>query len=216
MKLPTDPKERNQILVLIGLVAAGVCVGIFFGFKSLSTSKDNLGRQIEEIESTLSKADAKIKRMAVDEVDNAAAVKEILEIADKYVLSPRLGNYQLPAREILEGYAEELGLEMDPVRGLGESTVPSATKGTFGAYTARVSLYCGMHDLIKFIHKLESDNPYLCITGVQITERRDTNKDKAQVSFEVQWPIWNDLEMKTKLQDQMKEAAGSADGGAQS
>ncbi len=211
MKLPTDPKERNQILALIGLVAVGVCVGIFFGFKSLNASKDNLSRDIEELESSLSKADAKIKRMAVDEVDNEAAVKDILDISDKYVLSPRLGNYQLSARDILEAYADELGLEMDPVRGMGEGTVPSATKGAFGTYTARVSLYCGMHDLIRFLHRLETDNPYLCITGVQITERRAADKDRPQVSFEVQWPIWNDPEAKTKLEERIKES-GSGGG----
>ena len=35
MKLPDDPKERNQIFVLIGIVAVAVCVGIFFGFRTV-------------------------------------------------------------------------------------------------------------------------------------------------------------------------------------
>jgi hypothetical protein len=216
MKLPADPKERNQILALVGLVAAGVCVGIFFGFKSLATSKENLRREIEELEANIGKADAKIKRMAVDETDNKAALAEILEISDKFVLPEVLGNYQLPARDILEGYSKDLDLDMDPVRGLGKATVPSSSKGAFGTYTARVSLNCGMHDLVRFLHKLESDNPYLCITGVQITERRNVDKDKPQVSFEVQWPVWNDLEMKTKFEEQMNEEDGSGSGGAQS
>jgi len=214
MKLPTDPKERNQIFVLIGLVAAGVCVGIFFGFKSLNGAKVQMSRQIEELEGNLKKADAKIQRMAVDENDNAAAVKEILEISDKYVLTSVLGNYRLVAGDILEACSKELGLEMEPVRELGKGTIPSSGSTTFGIYTVRVSLNCGMHDLVRFLHKLETENPYLCITGLQITERRNIDKDKPMVSFEVQWPIWNDPEIRTKLEEQM--TAASLEGGAES
>ena len=210
MKLPTDPKERNQIFALIGLVAAGVCVGIFFAFKSLSTSKDRMRREIEDLESKITQADAKIKRMAVDEVDNEAAVKEILETSDKYVLPSVLGNYQLPATDILEGYAKELGLEMEPVRGLDKASIPASAESVFGMYTARVSLNCGMHDLVKFLHKLETENPYLCVSSIQITERRAMDPNRPQVSFEIQWPVWNDPEMRTKMEEQLKEKQGSA------
>lgn len=209
MKLPSDPKERNQILVLIGLVAIGVCVGIFFGFKQLASAKKNVAQSIEETETELKKADAKIKRMAVDKVDNDAAVKEILDISDKYILTSVLGNYQLVARDILESASRELGLKIEPVRELGQGTIPYPSgPGDFKTYTARVSMNCGMHDLIKYLHKLESENPYLSITGISITERTVQSKDEHQVSFEVQWPIWGDPAVKDKLEVQLKEDSG--------
>ena len=218
MKLPTDPKERNQIFVLIGLAVVGVCVGIFFAFKTLSDSKAGLQKEIEELESTIKKADAKIKRMAIDKVDNDAAVKEILEISDDYVLTSVLGNYQLPAREILEGYAKELNLEMEPVRGMGQAPIPYPSgKGAFDLYSARVSLTCGMHDLVRFLHKIETGNPYACVVGITVTERRAQDKDNPQVSFQLQWPVWADAAARDKLVEQLEESAGTtAEGGSES
>ncbi len=209
MKLPSDPKERNQILALIGIVAIAVCAGIFFGFKQLGVAKKNVQKTIEEVESKLKKADAKIQRMSVDKVDNDAAIKEILDISDDYILASVLGNYQLVARDILEGASKELGLKIEPVRELGKGTVPYPSgPGAFKTYTARVSLNCGMHDLVKFLHKLESGNPYLCVTGLTVTERTSQSKDEHQVSFEVQWPIWDDPAVKDKLLEQLKEESG--------
>ena len=218
MKLPTDPKERNQIFVLIGLFVVGVCVGIFFAFKTLSDSKDGLKKEIEELELTIKKADAKIKRMAIDKVDNDAAVKEILEISDDYVLTSVLGNYQLPAREILEGYAKDLNLEMEPVRGMGQAPIPYPSgKGAFDLYSARVSLTCGMHDLVRFLHKIETGNPYACVVGITVTERRAQDKDNPQVSFQLQWPVWADAAARDKLVEQLEESAGTtAEGGSES
>jgi HPt (histidine-containing phosphotransfer) domain-containing protein len=219
MKLPTDPKERNQIFVLIGLVVVGVCVGIFFGFKSLNDAKTTLRKEIEENETTIRKADGKIKRMAIDNVDNDAAVKEILEISDKYVLIPKLGNnYQLPSREILEGCAKDLDLKIEPVRGLGQAPIPYPSgKGAFDVYSARVSLNCGMHELIRFLHRIETSNPYASVTAITISERRAQDKERAQVSFQLQWPIWADAAQREKLIEQLKEASGPvAAGGADS
>ena len=218
MKLPTDPKERNQMFILIGLVVVGVCAGIFFGVKSLNDAKATLRTEIEDLETTIRKADGKIKRMAIDKVDNDAAVKEILEISDKYVLTAVLGNYQLPAREILEAYAKDLNLEMEPVRGMGQAPIPYPSgKGAFEVYSARVSLNCGMHDLVRFLHKVETGNPYASVAGITISERRAQDKDKAQVSFQLQWPIWADAAAREKLVEQLKKSSGSvAAGGADS
>jgi HPt (histidine-containing phosphotransfer) domain-containing protein len=218
MKLPTDPKERNQMFILIGLVVVGVCAGIFFGFKFLNDAKATLRTEIEELETTIRKADGKIKRMAIDKVDNDAAVKEILEISDKYVLTAVLGNYQLPAREILEAYAKDLNLEMEPVRGMGQAPIPYPSgKGAFEVYSARVSLNCGMHELIRFLHRIETSNPYASVTAITISERRAQDKERAQVSFQLQWPIWADAAQREKLIEQLKEASGPvAAGGADS
>lgn len=215
MKLPTDPKERTQILVLIGLVAVGVCVGIFFAFKSLADSKKEMLVKIEELDSSLSKADAKIKRMQVDAVDNEAAVKEILDVSEDYVLTSVLGNYQLVARDILEGIAKELELEIEPVRELGQAEIPYARgPGVFNGYTARVTLFCGMHDLVKYLQKLEAQNPYLCVTGITIVERHRQSPNLHQVSFDVQWPVWSDPELKDKLVERSK-GDSLEEGGAQ-
>lgn len=214
MKLPTDPKERNQILVLIGLVAVGLCVGIFFAFKSLTTSKQVMRDRIEELEGKIQKADLKIKRMVADKRDNDIAVKEILEISNKHILASVLGNYQLVARDILDGYARELGLKMEPVRELGQGAIPyPGGDSAFMGYTARVTLFCGMHDLVKFLNKLETGNPYLCVTGISITQQSDKDPDRHIVSFEVQWPIWAKPEMKDKLNEQLKDDS-EPDGGA--
>lgn len=215
MKLPADPKERQQIFILIGIVALGACIGIFFAFKSLSASKKGMLARIEEMESSLNKSDLKIKRMQIDKVDNDAAVKEILEISDKYVLTSVLGNYQLVARDIIEAIAGDLDLTIEPVRELGQAVIPyAAGAGAFQGYTARVSLNCGMHDLVKFLHRLETENPYLCVTGISIVERNKQDPNLHQVSFEVQWPIWADPEAKDKLVARSRGNI-SEEGGAQ-
>lgn len=207
MKLPEDKKERTKILVLIAIGVVVVLYLAIIGVVNPALRKKNERTvRVQELRDDLKKARREISRMPRDRKQNDKTVAKIREVADKYVLRSRLGNFLLGGRETIERHAKNVDVELETVREIGIAEIPQSGKkksgNAFKSYTIRVAVNCGFHDLLRLLRQLEKSNPYLCVSSVGITERSGTPA-KHTVSFDVQWPIWADNEMASKLEQQL-------------
>jgi hypothetical protein len=207
MKLPEDKKERNQILVLILMGIGGVIFLAHLGLTSYYNNKKLRLEQIAKLEEDRRMAELDIATSSVNREKNFEIITSIKTITDTHILTPRLGEiYRLSARDIIDRHATSLGLTLETVNEIGKVDVPKKRgANTFMAYTARVDLMCGYHDLLALFSLIEKSNPYLCISAISITANPN-NKEKHKASFNVQWPVWADRELSDSLASQLAEA----------
>jgi hypothetical protein len=200
MKLPEDKTERNKILILIliGVAAVGYGGHMFLIAPFLQDRKDTEAH-ITELEDKLWRARKDIDITHHNLERNREAVNHILEVSEtkRQILRPNLGNYLLVAADIVGRHADALNLEIESIN---ETAAPSTTAPVdeadpnaprLKAYAVNVSLTCGLHDTLKLLRAIETENPYLCITRLGVIGRPQSPTEHA-VSFDIQWPIWAD------------------------
>ena len=207
MKLPEDKQERMKIFALIGIGVLIVIVLAYLGIKSLRESKSAKIATLEELHKQQKSANIEINMMSRDNEVNRETVTEIIEISDKYVLRPVLGNYLLKAKEILKKYEKELDIKFEEIRDSGISAVPHGAR-VYNIYTTRIRVECSYHDLIRVIREIEADNPYSCVTTISIATLAD-DPEKHTINFDVQWPVWADPEKSVELVKQLKDIGES-------
>lgn len=214
MNFPTDKKARLKI-VLAGLI--GVCV-LFYALFAFVVSPTRAKRaetaeQIEGLEGDIDRAWKVIKRVNSNQEANRNTLEEIMGEADvkQYVLRPRLGNYLLPASEVIHACAAACGVEVKTIGDVGLSVVPqTATRKTpnaFRSYTVRVGVECGYGELTRFLKHIEECNPYLCVCALGITGQTG-NPEAHMIGFDLQWPTWADVDAPGRI---MEELSGKTD-----
>lgn len=211
MKLPEDKKERAKIFILLGIGAAIVLYVTVFGvLRPLLRSRKDKIAGIEELTTKLETGQAKINQMNRGRARNTETLTAILTLANdkKYVLRPRLGNYLLSAREVVEQHAKRAEIEVE-VREIGISQLPQTTSGddekrALNVYTATVTAQCGLHDLIRLLESIEKANPYLCVSGLSITGQSKSPAAHG-VSFQLQWPVWADPAQLQTIEANLKD-----------
>jgi hypothetical protein len=206
MKFPEDKKQRNQMFILIGLGVAIVLVVVYFGVSWLVGFKKSNEAKRVEFKDKIDAANREIDMKSKDEKLRKDVLEKTKDISDKYVLNPTLGSYVLPAAKKLAAYASAVNivLENKDIREMGTSEL-GTDKGNpiLQVYTARVGLQCSYNDLVRLLREIESSNPYVSVTDIAVAGRRETDKEKHSVQFEVQWLIWRDPEMPKKVADQL-------------
>ncbi|MCX7590005.1 MAG: hypothetical protein N2255_00085, partial [Kiritimatiellae bacterium] len=70
---------------------------------------------------------------------------------------------------------------------------------------ARATLRTGLFDLVRLLSALETANPYLCVVSLSITPQTAGDPERHNVSFDVQWPVWNDENTLIDLERQFQE-----------
>ncbi len=204
MKLPTDKKERTQIFVLIGIVAAVLVFGIFQGVSAYNNKKKDARQRIDELRASIDKASAKIERMRGDRKENCRVLREILELTDQYVLEPHLGgNYMLEIKGIVNRRARDAGINLPEAPLDRGARKLKGTHGTFHSYQAGLSLECSYFDLLRLIYKIKESNPLVALTSIKIDPGKQDNAVH-NIKLIVQWPIWANQEMEDKLREQLK------------
>jgi len=211
MKLPEDKQERMKIFALIGIGVLIVVVLAYLGIKSLRESKSTKTATLEELHKQQKSANTEIDMMSRDNSVNRETVTEILEISDKYVLRPVLGNYLLKAKEILKKYENKVDIKFEEIRDAGISAVPHGAR-VYNIYTTRIMIECSYHDLIRVIREIEVDNPYSCVTSISIATSAN-DLEKHRIKFDVQWPVWADQEKSVELAKQLKDIGESEEEG---
>ncbi len=210
MKLPDDPKERTKIFVLIGIGVVVVLILVYyFGIRTLLESRAKSKAEIAKLKDDCEQAEKEIDQMAGDRKSNSETVLRIKDTSDKYVLKPGLdGRYLLGAAAIIERHAVKLGITMaTPPADAGVVDLPlarGAAKKTMKAFGVRANLKCGYADVVRLVRAVESENPMISVSLVNITGQRDDSK-KHVVGVEFQWPIWVDQDMPSKLEAKLKE-----------
>lgn len=212
MKLPEVKKEKLKIIMAIVLGAFfAVYAAIVVIVRPLLDKEKKRREEITELREKLEEADKDVSGMMRSRRQNTTILEEIVETASKRrcVLVPRLGNYQLGAKEYVERSAKEAGVEIESIREIGITQMPTApTKKSDNAlksYSQRISLQSSLHGLIRLMKSLEAGNPYLTASNLTIASR-DNDPGNHQISFELQWPVWTEPEMGVILENRLQEA----------
>lgn len=204
-KLPDDPKERQQTLVLIGIGVAAVIYVLFtYVHKPMQAKKAECIKQIKTQENDIKQAKQVIKRIPRDQDDALQALDSVMQDSRRHLIHPRLGeNYLLEATDYLETLAGELGMTLNGISDRGMTDAPKSDKrlkkNAFRVYTANVQLHGGMADIIRFLAALEERNPYLTVDTIQIVPSAQTPATHL-VSINIMWPTWVDLAVELKVE----------------
>ena len=207
MRLPDDKQKRIKILVVIGLGATLVVLGIVQGIivPLVRVRKEKKAR-IEECRQGLEEARRQIRAAAATLDQNKEALQTINEISERYILHPVLGNYLLEATEHIERHARNANVKVRSIREVGISEIPThGGERAFKSYTVRLDLECSYRDVASLLREIEASNPYLCVTAITIGGQSRVDPEKHQVSLNVQWPIWADPQTPASLKEQMEE-----------
>jgi hypothetical protein len=209
-QLPEDPKQRTIWLTVIGAAAVLIVIlVVVFGIMPMVDQKKKFSQDITDLDKKLKEANTKIEKMKRDTKDNAEVLAELKTLSDKYLLKSELGNSLPVARDILVKHAKEVDVPLDPLQDIRQLSLesipyPGGKVPVCKIFTARVTLKCGFHDVMRFIRALEKSNPYLCISGLTIMGQKG-DPYKHQITFEIQWPAWADANMPANIEAQLKE-----------
>lgn len=216
MKLPTDRKERNKVLVLVAMGVLAILSATTQGLVALTSRKHALATELEDLRFQTQTANRDVLQAEGLRPRNAAAIGRVIEASERHVLHPILGNYRLGASEFLQRHASESGLELGTLQEVGIMDLPRAGdgkgKGVFKAYTARVNVECDYFTLLAFLHRVEAANPYICVATLNVASQGEKVPDKHRVSIGFQWPIWADEGMVDTMRSR-SAAAGLSQGG---
>jgi hypothetical protein len=223
MKLPSDPKSRMQALALIGI---GIVILLFwggYGLSQLLTYRAKTLAALETKQNQLNQINTTITALPELRRQRDDLFWEIQAAATNYILFHEYRNYHLTAREILLPMATAYDVTLDiPGEGsIVDFPIPEAkvtdrllkastTKGskeyggpissTFGLYSITLTGKAGFMPLIAFLRHIEESNPYLTLSDLTISADAQ-NPGAHPFSIIVLWPIWKNLELKTKPED---------------
>ncbi len=196
MKLPTDKKQRTQMLVLMGIVAAGaVYVLIQHVLLPFVHSRQDLPEQLEALNQQVSVAEAVIARVP-DQIEQYNEIVALVHDADeRYFIKPVLGSYILEAERMLAELAMEAGIE---IAGIREAGFPASMAAIWRRrqyqirpYSVNVNLLTDYQDLLRFVDVVEQSNPFVSVLDLEISERRNLPQAH-NIRFRIQWPMWGD------------------------
>ncbi len=196
MKLPDTKKERIQtiILIIVGIIFV-LYVSGSYAIKPLRKKRTDQLNRIEELKSKIEMVKSVIQLVKLGKQVNNDVVAELVQITEtsNYVMKAQLGNYLIGATELIEKMAEEEQVALKSIRELNITDIAEANNDSnpFRLYNIRVSIECGIHDLVKLLKNIESSNPYLAISEISIIGQPAQSAEHS-ISFNIQWPIWKD------------------------
>jgi len=206
MKLPEDRNEKIKILVMIGLVGAAILYAlVFFLIMPYFTKTRGDAIRLEELEQLVWRAERDIQQMTRNRDLNTSILKEILDISEnrKFILHPNLGNYLLVAEGILHRTAAQENIEILSIRETsGPPRPPDANdrnQSAFWPYAVSLTLEVGLHELTRFVHRLQRENPYLAIVSLSVTAGTPSDPSRHNVNLTIQWPVWRSPDHPNRL-----------------
>lgn len=196
MKLPKDKKERTKIIAFIGIGTLVVLyVAYTFGIQPFLANMKKIKEEIATEQSKLDQTLKEIRQIPLYEKQLQDIRQELSEYSRKYFLKPRLGNYTLEARDRIDEYLLKVGIKREkPVPQRDISSLPSIgskpAKYNVAGCSATVDIECGLHNFVRLMHIIETNDPFCCLTALLIKPSVD-NPAVHSIHFELQWPIWS-------------------------
>lgn len=193
-------KEQKQKVVLAGMGGAALLYVLYQfvllpGLGSAGKSKaelETLQVEMEKVNTTLSSG----TRLRNDLASSASALKESNA---KYIVPS--DNPLAWALERVYECAEPLGIEITSVSPLTGAPAPweraTGSPLNFIPYTVKVVTKCGYFTLVGLLKAIESANPYVCVSDLQIKGSLDPLVH--DVEFMLVWPRWADDKNKEKI-----------------
>lgn len=211
MKSVNPNQQEAKVVAAVALGAVLVVIAIWQGVvRPFVNAQKNQTDRLHELQSKIQQATQELRKAVNDRNQNTENLIQIMDISDRYLLHPSLGNYLISATAVLEKHAAKCGVTLESIRDAGLFDLPASQnkKGTVNylrCYTARVVLRVGFFDLVRLLSSLETENPYLCIGALSITPQSSGDVERHTISFDVQWPVWTDEDLFADLERQLQE-----------
>ena len=187
-------REQKQMLGLVVLVAitAGF-IGITYVVKPMGANWKTYKADIKELSDKVRGAEVLTSEAAQIQRDTLSTNQELTALNRKYMAEE---SFAWASRKIFD-IGRELGLEL----GIPPKT-QSRGKGGIGHiayYSIDVQTTCSFDELRTLVTKIQAISPYTTISTLSIEPKGD-NFEKHIVSFQVQWPIFQDLQLKSEIE----------------
>ena len=211
IRLPENPEDRKKAFAAMAVGGIALLyVAFAFGIQPYRAFLRARRARVTELEDQIWRAQKELSETGRVNEQNNAIVAQILAASerDRHILRPSLGNYLLVATEIINRAAAGLGLQIEGINELPRPVPPPPKKGESGTTSANrflsstinLSVIGGMHNLARFIHRLESGNPYITVTRLIVMEQAAGNPELQFISLQIQWPIGIDEGHPQRLQ----------------
>lgn len=186
-------KEHKQALALVAMwIIGGVFALYHFVLMPFLKEKGQSKGELETLTTQIKKAEVAMEGESKVRTEFALSLKELERVMDLYIVP--IDNPLSWVTEKAYGYARNVDVDITSVSEIGgvspgwDRLVKS--ERTFKPYAVRIALAAtGYADLLKLIGEMESDNPYLCVTGIAILGN-DQYVTKHQITLLVEWPMW--------------------------
>lgn len=196
MKLPTSPKERNQMLVLGGLLALlAAYAAVNLTVLPVLRSSASLRRELGELQEQLKLAEQSSRRLPRLTQEHAKLTVELTTLTNTYLLRPVLGSYQV--QDLVDSFAQGTGFTVGSVREVGKQEVPrkqtaAQAPATFMRLAVEVNGSGSYSNVLMMIRRMEQMNPHIGLAELLIASQADT-PERHRVFLRLDWPIENEL-----------------------
>jgi len=178
----------------------GIQLGLKPTMDALASSTERVGDLRDKIE----KAQRHVQKVDRLAKANEGVVAKLAELSTTHILEDEVGNFQLPAQRIVRAVAADVGLTEIEVRQVGFAMIPQAQASTegrpFKSYNVRATVFCSYAHLTRFIDALQTQNPYLRISGIHVTTR-PVSPDLHNMVLDIGWPVWASEDLKASVLD---------------
>ncbi len=184
--------QKQQYTILGVILGIGALALLFvFVVQPMMDKKAEDIKKATELEEKNKKMKDEVKQR--QEIENKLEKsKSTLINFDQYIPKPVLGNYLLRMEEYINHCAE--GLQNLVIKGIVDNDSPQINSGgnvVFRFYRVRVNVIGGYNDLVRFIYKLQKENPLVTISGMSITATGETQPNRLEIMLLVSWLIWD-------------------------
>lgn len=207
MKWPENKQDRQKIYALIGIGVAGALYGLWaFVYQPLVHRGAAAEMQLAQLEQNLRRAQQEVRRTPEHQRDLLHYTRETLNLSERHMLHPVLGNYLLQARALVRQHSEGLSIRDVQAEEVGLVALPRRRGEDRGAavvqgYALRVSALAGYADTVIWLSRLVEENPLLTIHSLSITAQPEM-PERHQVRLELHWPVWIEPAMRQEIRRQ--------------
>lgn len=202
MKLPTDKKERNKVLMLVGVGAAAVLYVLFQVISGTVRSRSKAIDTIAELDTKLKESRRDIAEGKNDREKNEDILAALQAKSNRHFLHPGLGkNYLLGVTATLEQMSARTGVPIQSITERGLLTVPNPEMpNLLKTYSVGIYLLCGYEDALRLVKEIENSNPLVCVSDLDITGNAGRDPENHTIRFDVLWLTWGDESVRDRIE----------------
>jgi len=166
------PKEKQQLAVVIALVALSVIYGLWaLAFVPMRKAGSERAAKCAEMVKTNALAQKAVSEIPASEARIQTLNATLMHIAETYAIRPTLGSsYQLGVRPRIDPLAAATGFEVQSLTVQEPVPLPWNRPGAPHARcTADIIGSASYQQIRDFIAAIEADNPYIYVIGLTLS-----------------------------------------------